>query len=212
MLLELYIKNIALVDELNVSFDKGLNILTGETGAGKSVIVGAIMQILGERADTKTIREGAKSALVEGSFDCSALPGLREELGQSGIDLDQDEVIIIRREISQDGRNKCYINGHLTTLAYIKKIGDSLVDIHSQNDHQSLLRKNTHLDFLDSYGGLWPERERIEELYSKLKKTKDELEDLSRTEQEYERIREMNEFYLKEIHSAKLRIVEEDEL
>jgi DNA repair protein RecN (Recombination protein N) len=212
MLLELYIKNIALVDEIRVDFDKGLNVLTGETGAGKSVIVGAIMQILGDRADTRVIREGEKSALVEGSFDCSAVPRVREQLVRQGIALDQDQVMIIRREFSQDGRNKCYINGYLTTLSCVKAIGDPLVDIHSQNDHQSLLRKNTHLDFLDRCGGLWPEREKIEDLYSKLRKMKSELEEIDRTRQQNERMREMNEFHLKEIDSAQLTTGEEDEL
>jgi len=212
MLLELHMKNVALVDELNVVFDNGLNILTGETGAGKSVIVGAIMQILGERADTRTIREGSKSALIEGSFDCADLSQVIETVEQNGIYLDDERVLVLRREISQDGRNKCYINGHLTTLSFIKEIGDILVDIHSQNDHQSLLKKGSHLDFLDRFGGIWPEREKVLGLYLEMRKLEDELEGLNQSEQENERMREMYEFYLREIDSAELKPGEEDEL
>ena len=212
MLMDLHIKNIALVDELNLSFSPGLNVLTGETGAGKSVLVGAIMLILGERAGTKSIRDGAASALVEGSFDCSNISSVRKALDQRGITLDDEGTLIIRREISHEGRSRCYINGHLTTLSFVKEIGDTLVDVHSQSDHQTLLRKTSHLDFLDSYAGLRPERQEAAEMYEQLKKLEQEIEELSRDQQEKERMREMYAFYINEIDAAGLRSGEEEEL
>jgi DNA repair protein RecN (Recombination protein N) len=211
MLLELHIRNIALVDDLCVEFSPGLNILTGETGAGKSVIVGALLQVLGERADAKSIREGADSALVEASFDCTQLNSLRKELTTRGVEI-EDDILVLRREVSAGGRNKCYLNGQITTLAFLKEIGDHLVDIHSQNDHQTLLRKPSHLDFLDGYGGFMPDRARVLELYQKLAALRKELEQLSSDEKEKERTREMNAFYLKEIDGAKLQPGEEEEL
>jgi DNA repair protein RecN (Recombination protein N) len=212
MLTELHIKNVALVDELTLSFTKGLNIITGETGAGKSVIVGAIMQVLGERADSKMIREGAENASMEGAFDCTGVKVIRKTLDERGIEIGEDEAVIIKREISADGKSKCHINGHITPLSTVKEIGDSLVDIHSQNDHQSLLKKSVHLNLLDSYGGLLPERANIAVTYSTLKQLRSEREEINRTSQDNERMREMYEFYLKEIDTAELKAGEEEEL
>ena len=212
MLVEVLIRNIALVDELRIGFEPGLNVLTGETGAGKSVIVGSLMQILGERADVKAIREGAKSGLIEGCFDCGRLKDVKRLLDERGIGMDDDGLIIIRREISVDGKNRCYINGQMTTLSFLGELGDLLVDIHSQNDHQSLLKKSNHTDLLDSYGGLWSEREAISESYGRLRQLRDELADLSRSEEEKERARETGRFYLKEIESAELQPGEDEEL
>jgi DNA repair protein RecN (Recombination protein N) len=211
MLLELHIRNIALVDDLCVEFSPGLNVLTGETGAGKSVIVGALLQVLGERADVRFIRQGADSALVEASFDCSRLRDLRDLLTARGVEV-EDDIIVLRREVSMEGRNKCYLNGQITTLAFLKEIGDHLVDIHSQNDHQSLLRKSSHLSFLDGYAGFTPDRGRVEELYQKATALREELEQLSVDEKEKERTREVKAFYLKEIDGAELQPGEEEEL
>ena len=212
MLAELHIKNIALVDELSLLFTKGLNVITGETGAGKSVIIGAIMQALGERSDSKMIREGAESASVESAFDCNGLKDIQKNLNERGIEIGDDGLIILRREIMSDGRSRCHINGRITPLSILKETGDWLVDIHSQNDHQSLLKKHVHLDLLDRYGGLVMEREKVSEEFEKLKRLRNELEELCKATQENERMREMYEFYLKEIDIAELKSNEEEEL
>ena len=151
MLRTLYIRDYAIIDELEVEFDSGLNILTGETGAGKSIIVGALKMILGERASTDTIRSGAKKAVVEGHFDGSDTAPLVQLLEEN--DIDMHSRLIMRREI-MTSHSRAFINDTPATLPLMRQVAACLIDLHGQHEHQSLLRTDTHLDLLDNYGGL----------------------------------------------------------
>ncbi|MCX6138143.1 MAG: DNA repair protein RecN [Ignavibacteriales bacterium] len=150
MLATLYIKNYALIEAITVHFRRGLNIITGETGAGKSIIIDALSLLLGERASTDVVRKGAEKAIVEGVFDLPELPRLKPLL--LGHEIDSGAELIVRREISSKGQSRCFVNDTPVSVSVLKEIGDVLVDLHGQHDHQSLLRPETHIDFLDEYG------------------------------------------------------------
>jgi DNA repair protein RecN (Recombination protein N) len=150
MLTYLHIKNIALVDEIEIDFNKGLTVVTGETGAGKSVIVGSLNFILGERFGTDQIRAGQEKALIEAMFDIAGNKPLKAYLTESDIGYDERE-FIVKREVSRDGKGKCFICGSVVALAALKTVGDYLVDIHGQHDHQSLLNPLRHTDILDQF-------------------------------------------------------------
>ncbi|MCK5548723.1 MAG: AAA family ATPase [Thermoplasmata archaeon] len=165
MLLRLNIRNIALVSELGVEFEDGLNILTGETGAGKSAIVGSLELALGERGGGHLIRSGEDKASVEAMFDMSSLPTAAKFLSSYGFDDAEGGTLLLRREISSGGRAKCLINGHLATLGMLKVLGSLLIDIHSHNDHQSLLKEETHIELLDEFGRIGGEAARFRDSY-----------------------------------------------
>ena len=152
MILELTIRNLALVDELRVPFKPGLNLLTGETGSGKSIIIDAMNLVLGERASADLIREGKDQAFLEAAFDLGARPGVRQALESAGHDC-PDGVLILTRELNRNGRTLCRINGRLSTLAQLKAIADRLVEMHGQHEHQSVLQAARQLDLLDAFGG-----------------------------------------------------------
>ncbi|HEX2950157.1 MAG TPA: AAA family ATPase, partial [Armatimonadota bacterium] len=151
MLNELYIENFALIDKLTVTFSSGLNILSGETGAGKSIIIDAINVLLGERAGTDLVRTGASRAILQATFDLSMSPHLLPALESIGIE-PEDGLVILSREVAREGRNAARINGRTTPLSIVRQVGDLLVDLHGQHEHQSLLREEFHLTFLDALG------------------------------------------------------------
>ena len=148
MLKELHVKNFAIIDELRVNFEPGLNVLTGETGAGKSIIIGALGITLGQRAYTEMIKTGAKEAIVEAFFDIEDHPAL-DEMG-----INSSGGIIIRRVISSSGKTKAYINDNMVSVQSLATLGKTLVDIHGQNEHQSLLSADNQMRLLDRFGGL----------------------------------------------------------
>lgn len=152
MLSRLRIKNLALIDDLSIEFERGLNVLTGETGAGKSIIIDAVGLLLGERADKSLIQTGRESALVEGLFYIEKGVRLNAFLLDSGIEPDEDNSILLMRQLTQSGRNICRINGYTATLAMLKETGRYLLDIHGQHEHQSLLSPEQHIRLLDSLG------------------------------------------------------------
>jgi DNA repair protein RecN (Recombination protein N) len=174
MLRELHIKNFAIIHDLRVQFDENLNILTGETGAGKSIIIGALDLLLGERADVDFIRTGQETASVEGLFDCENHTDIFSYLEQSGIELNEKQ-LLLKRTISRTGRNKIHINCGLSTLMVLKEIGKRLVDIHGQHQHQLLLHPENHIDVYDSFNKLSPLREGYEAVYIKLQKRQAEM-------------------------------------
>ena len=138
MLIELRIQNFAVIDRLSVRLEPGLNVLTGETGAGKSIIVGALSLLLGERASAEVVRAGAERAVVEGVFDVA---GREEVLGLvegQGIEV-EDGLLILRREVAREGRNRAWVNGSATTAGLLGEVGRYLVDMHGQHEHQTLL-------------------------------------------------------------------------
>ncbi|MHB0975670.1 MAG: DNA repair protein RecN [Candidatus Aquicultorales bacterium] len=148
MLVELRIKNLALIEDLTIEFGPGLNVLTGETGAGKTVVVGAINLLIGGRADASLIRSGSETARVEGRFD-TAGSALTDDLSEL---IEGDELIVVR-VLSRDGKNKAYVNGTPVTLGFLQEAGSALIDLHGQHDQQSLFKVSKHLDFLDAYAG-----------------------------------------------------------
>jgi DNA repair protein RecN (Recombination protein N) len=152
MLRSLSIKNYALIDEISVEWSNGLTILTGETGAGKSIIIDAFGLVIGERADASVVRAGTDKAVVEGVFQI----GGNRRLGAllSANDIEAGEELIVRREVSAKGQSRCFVNDSPVTIALQKQIGEYLVDFHGQHEHQSLLRTDTHILMLDDFGGL----------------------------------------------------------
>ncbi|MGH2566730.1 MAG: AAA family ATPase, partial [Bacteroidota bacterium] len=152
MLKSLSIKHYALIEEIYAEFRGGLNIITGETGAGKSILIDALSLILGERATTEAIRKGEEKAIVEGIFGVAEQKGLKAILTKN--EVEHSDELILRREVSAKGQSRCFINDTPAPLTVLKEIGDQLVDLHGQHEHQSLLRTDTHIDFLDDFGGL----------------------------------------------------------
>jgi DNA repair protein RecN (Recombination protein N) len=210
MLKTIFIKNYALIEELSVEFERGLNIITGETGAGKSIIIDALSLILGERADTDAVRKGADKAIVEGVFDVDGNNKLKDLLGQQEIEF--SDRLILRREVSAKGQSRSFINDSPVITAILKEVGDMLVDLHGQHEHQSLLRTETHIDLLDDYGRLEGLVNEFGQAYSKAHQTLNELKELKAKEQQLMERRALYEFQIKEIDAVNPHAGEEDEL
>ncbi|HZD61099.1 MAG TPA: DNA repair protein RecN [Anaerolineae bacterium] len=212
MLHELYMKNMALIDEARIQFGEGLNILTGETGAGKTIIIGAVNLLLGGRADSSLIRRGSDRAEVQGMF--AIPPSLRGEDRTLSELIEGEDQLIIHRIIASDGKNKCYINNRMVTVGLLVEIGRRLIDLHGQHEHQSLFRAASHVEFLDNYGGdeLLQLLERFHNAYRKLKEHNDELAKLRGAERELLAKRDLLQFQVREIDEAALVDREDTEL
>ena len=211
MLTLLKIKNIALIDSLEVEFDAGLNLLTGETGSGKSIIVDSLGALTGERVSADLIKEGEQTATIEGLFlisDSSALSAILEE---SGIEVDGPD-LIVRRELSTQGRNRVFVNNQLVTQTFLKSLGSHLVDIHGQGDQASLFDPSTHLEMLDAYAGVDDERARTADAYRQWSATRKELSDLRRDESDKLQLLDILRFQVEEIRRANLKVGEDNEL
>jgi len=212
MLKELYIKNFALIEDLRLIFSRNLTILSGETGAGKSIIVGALGLILGEKAKTSSIRSGMDQCIVEGSFTIEKGHPVFQKLGELGIEHNQDEGLIIRRMITTSGTSRCYVNGLQVTARNLRDITDILVDIHGQHEHQSLLSVKNHLFLLDQYGKLGPELEVYRSCYHRILEIQKEIEKQTIDEREKERKIDILKYSIGEIEHAQLKEGEEEEL
>lgn len=197
MLKSLLIKDYALIENINVEFGKGLNIITGETGAGKSILIDAMGLLLGERASTQVVRKGAKKSVVEGIFDVSS--NLKVESFLTKNDIDYFDELIVRREVSLEGSNRCFLNDTPTSLALLKDVGNMLVDLHGQHEHQSLLRSVTHIDFLDEFAELSTQLKEYKDEHFKLSEIAKELFVLKNKENSLKEEREAYEFQIKEI-------------
>src|ERR1700704_2422898 len=181
MLALLNISNIALIDELRVEFDTGLNLLTGETGSGKSIIVDALGVLIGGRFSSDLLKLGAERAFIEGLFSVNRNPELEALLDDAGIsEAGKDPVIelIIRRELSAGGRNKIFINNQLATQSLLRSLRQFLVDIHGQGDQQTLFNGDTHLELLDSFAGVAAQRQDLAAAYQRWHSLRRELEAL----------------------------------
>lgn len=210
MLKTLFIQNYALVEELTVEFSSGLVIITGETGSGKSIIIDALGLILGVRASADVVRRGADRTIVEGTFNIAGNGTLRRILEENGVPA-ADE-LIVRREVSSKGQSRCFIADSPATLALQKQVGELLVDLHGQHEHQSLLRIDTHGAMLDDFGGLDGIVAEFQGARKKLRDTASELDDLRRRERQLAEKREFYEFQISEIDAAAPRAGEEEEL
>ncbi len=197
------IRNIALIDELQLELSPGLNIFTGETGAGKSVILKSIGLVLGERTSADIVREGTNAASVEiGVSPTMPLPSIGET----------DDTLVLSRQISSNGRSRCRINGELANLKQLGELGALLVDIYGQHEHQSLFRTETHLELLDDFGETDTERQQVSEHYHHFLDLQRELDSLLHTLKTSEREKELLQFEVRELASAKLQEGEEEKL
>lgn len=209
MLSLLHIENIALIDQADISFGSGFNVLTGETGAGKSIIIDAISAVLGERTSRDLIRTGEKSALVTALFrDLPSLPWFQE----TGIGPDENGELLISRRIQGDGKNICRVGGVPCTVVQLRTLGSQLIDIHGQHDGQQLLDESCHLAYLDSFGGLEPAFSAYREEYAKLDALRKQIASLQMDETEKARRLDILQFQIDELESAHLRLGEEEEL
>jgi DNA repair protein RecN (Recombination protein N) len=213
MLHELDIRNYALIDRVKIDFSEGLNILTGETGAGKSIIIGALGLILGERSASDVIRTGANNALVRATIDVSNSQRVNELLSETDLKDEEDSgMLLLSREISKNGRSRCWVNEQTTTISTIREIGDYLVDIHGQHEHQTLFRPEKHLEILDDFGGLKNHVLKVTDVYDRLRDLMAECDRLVQDRDEKLRQKELFEFQLKELENAKLEEGEEEKL
>ncbi|WP_406676319.1 DNA repair protein RecN [Moorella sp. ACPs] len=212
MLQELQIENFALIESLQLDLEPGLTVLTGETGAGKSIIVDAVGLLVGARASAEYIRAGAERALVRGLFQTAGIPGLEEVLAEFGVPVEADGSLLLSREISRSGRHSCRVNGRSLTLSMYQRIGQLLVDIHGQHAYQSILRPASQMDLLDGVAGLMDLRAQVKELYIKWQNLQNELEELGGDAAARERQRDLLAYQLKEITAANLSPGEEEEL
>ncbi|MCJ7507710.1 MAG: AAA family ATPase, partial [candidate division Zixibacteria bacterium] len=211
MLKTLRIENIALVDKLEIEFGSGLNILTGATGAGKSIIVGAINLVLGERASPEMVRTGTAVANIEGAFGLNTDNSIFNTLKEIGIETSSN-TLSIRREISSKGISRCFVNDRLVTLANLKSVGDKLGDLHGQHQHQALLDSNKHIEYLDSFGNLKEEVDSMGETFKLLRIRSEELRRLKEQERADGERKELYRFQLDEINKANLVLDEEGKL
>lgn len=179
MLRLLRIRNFAIIDELELEFDGGLSVITGETGAGKSIILDAIGLILGNRSNADIIRSGADEATVEALFDIGKNEALEKKLSSFGVDLkSQDHELLVKRTVQKNGKNRIFLNGELITLTQLAHVCEDLVDLCSQHEHQSLSKSSYQLDLLDRYGGLIDLKRTVKEMYSALRSKETELDSL----------------------------------
>ncbi|MGI6151435.1 MAG: DNA repair protein RecN [Christensenellales bacterium] len=211
MLRSLHIENIALIDRLDLDLPEGMVVLTGETGAGKSIIIDSVSLLLGGRADRDLIKSGAEKAVAQGLFDLDerALP-LLHELGIPA----EDGELVLSRELSLSGRNTCRINGRIVPLSALRAIGSSLVDIHGQHDHQALLDPEKHLDFLDGFAAkeLSPLKDEVARCYAQWKEVVEAVKAGTGSEAELARREDMLRYQMQEISSVNPVIGEEEEL
>lgn len=212
MLQELSIKDFAIIDEIQISFQPKMTVLTGETGAGKSIIIDALGLLAGGRGSTEFIRKGEKKAVIQGLFTLPREANTYNILEEYGID-SEDGQIILQRDLYRGGRNICRINGMMVNLATLRKVGETLIDIHGQNEHQELMKPENHIDLLDEYDKKTSElRNQYQVVYQNYRKLKLSMEKKEADEKAWAERLDMLNFQVKEIGEAGLKINEEDEL
>lgn len=220
MLAELNISNFAIIDRLYLRLGPGFNALTGETGAGKSIIIDALGALLGSKIGPEFVRHGAQSARVEGQFDLTSmqaapraqLMALLAEYGLADTEDGSDETVIISREINSSGRTVARVNSRMLNLPTLQQIGELLVDVHGQSEHVSLLRPATHIDLLDQFAGAHSQRKRVAELVARLRATQKALRDLQRDERELAHRADLLTYQVEEIEKADLQPGEDTDL
>jgi len=203
MLTSLQIRDFAIVDQISVEFDPGMTVLTGETGAGKSILVDAVGLVLGERGGSQLVRNGAKRAEFSAEFDISTLPGVVDWLEQQA--LDQDNECLLRRVVSADGRSRAFINGNAATMQQLKSLGELLLDIHGQHFHQSLGRRPVQRDLLDHFGGLLDLRRSTESSFEKWHSLQERLDDLQNADADRASRLDLLNFQLQELEALDVK-------
>jgi len=210
MLKSFEVKDYALIEHISVEFGSGLNIITGETGAGKSILIDAMSLLLGDRASTEVVRKGAEKSFVEGIFNVKKNKKVKSLLEENDVDFTDE--LIIRREISLKGSNRCFINDTPVNLNLVKDIGNLLVDLHGQHEHQSLLRTETHIDYLDEFGDYQELLHQYRKVYSELLTKENELKELRDKESSIKEKKDFYSFQIKEIDNISPREDEEEKL
>ncbi|MBI5572946.1 MAG: DNA repair protein RecN [Elusimicrobia bacterium] len=207
MLQTFLIKNFAIISDLMIDFGDELNILTGETGAGKSIIIDALGLILGDRANTEIVRKNAQSCELTASFNIENLKPLKKLLIELGVT--PEDALIIKREITTDGKTKCFINGSIASVGMLQSISSAIVDIHGQHEHQSLIKPGSQMDMLDRYGNLEKLKSEIADVFGKFTSIKNQLYELNNSEKERIQKLDLYKYQLKEIEEAKLSETDE---
>lgn len=210
MLMNLQVRDFAIVDRIDIEFDPGMTVLTGETGAGKSILVDALGLVLGERGSAQLVRDGAKRAEFAAEFDVADLPAVRAWLDEHALDLEDD--CLLRRVIGADGRSRAFINGNSVPLSQLKALGELLLDIHGQHFHQSLGRRDIQRDLLDHFGGLLDDRAKVESQYAAWRGLADRLQNLTAAEADRASRLDLLTFQLQELESLALEASEVGEL
>ncbi|MBI5740318.1 MAG: DNA repair protein RecN [Nitrospirae bacterium] len=213
MLRVLHIKNFSIIEDATIEFAEGFNVLTGETGAGKSIVIDALCLALGERAAGDLVRSGEKEAVVAAFFDISPdllNPVTNRFLKDFGINI--EDGLILKRIISSQGKSRAFVNGSMVSVQTLSDISRSIIDVHGQYEHQSLLSADNQLDLLDSYGGLLYERQEVKNIYDALSALKDRIAELTLKENERDRKVDLLGFQINEIESARLTPGEEEKL
>ena len=211
MLLSLHIENIAVIKSIDLDFSNGFSVLTGETGAGKSVIIDSINLLLGAKADRELVRNGAESAMVSGLF-AELSPRIYEALRQIGVEPSEDGTLLVQRTVASSGQSRINVNGRAVSLALLKSVTPLLVAVHGQNDTALLVNSKNHVDLLDVVAGCVDKIVEYRIAYDKLEKIRKEITEIQATAAEGERMREILEYQIKDIDSAQLKPDEEDEL
>lgn len=214
MLREMSIRDFAIIQEIHLTFDHGFHVLTGETGAGKSILFDALSLVVGGRGSQDFVRHGAKKAEVEALFDLSDQPGIQTVLDQLGLSTNGEEHLLIRRDIAQNGKSTCRLNGQIVTLTMLKQVGEYLLDIHGQHEHQSLLQVEEHLKWLDAFGGpeLIQQRERYQQIFAQYQTVRQELAQINSNEKKIAQQIDLLSFQKEEIAAARLTAGEDEEL
>ena len=209
MLLEISIKNFAIIESISLNFEQGMTVLTGETGAGKSIIIDAMNMMLGARATTEVIRHGAPKAEIEGLFSIESNRALEEIFDEQGLELSDE--IIIRREILQNGRSISRVNGQMVNLSVLRTIGQQLVDIHGQHDQEELMRPHRHIQMLDEFGNasFFELKEAYQMSFDNYRRMRKQVLDIKKNQQEHKARIEMLEFQIAEIEAANLKAGED---
>ncbi|HFR5317150.1 TPA: DNA repair protein RecN [Streptococcus equi subsp. zooepidemicus] len=210
MLLEISIKNFAIIEEISLNFENGMTVLTGETGAGKSIIIDAMNMLLGARASTEVIRHGADKAEIEGFFSVDSNPNLAAVLAESGISMEEE--LILRRDIFANGRSVSRINGQMVTVSTLKKLGQFLVDIHGQHDQEELMRPQLHQHILDSFGdeAFDQLKQSYQQIFDRYKALRRQALEKQKNEKEHQARLDLLGFQIGEIDAADLVRGEDD--
>ncbi|MGM0880556.1 MAG: DNA repair protein RecN [Bacillota bacterium] len=213
MLRELSIRNLAVIEEVNVTFHHGFHVLTGETGAGKSILIDALSLVVGGRGSADMVRYGCDKAEMEAMFDLSSGHPVWNVLTKLGVQFSSDEMLVIRRELSSHGKSSSRVNGQLVTMTMLREIGEYLVNIHGQHEHQSLLRTEQHLEWLDLFAGdlLIERKQNYRAVFSQLQQARASLRELENSTRQNVQMLDLYRFQIEEISSAKLKL-HEDEL
>ena len=214
MLTELSIRNLAVIEQVHLRFKSGFHVLTGETGAGKSIIIDALSLLIGGRGSAELVRFGGEKAEIEGMFELTCDHPVWHILQTLGIDADFEEHLLIRREITASGKSSSRINGQLVNLSMLREAGDFLINIHGQHEHQSLLKVDQHIHSLDLFGDsdIHKSKQTYQAVYDTFISLKKELKDLEETSKQGLQMLDLYRFQIEEISSAELKMGEDESL